>query len=184
MSDCLLLPKNVHSVETESLRYPQLTRLDLFAIPPAWMTDLIHCADEESDTRILYNKEYQTVICIACKQCVSPGDGIKGHLKDYHADWPLVVGKHVIQHCSTLQLVKSEKIVQPSRVDNAIPGLALYAGWKCEACVYCCVSENNMREHNKDHHKWNTAVGIRWQSMSVQTLFSLDACMDVGASCA
>jgi len=84
---------------------------------------------------------------------------------------PLPIRKRIIEHCSMLRLLKPEHIQQPDKVENAIAGLTVQAGWKCRAYVYCCVSENNMLEHNKQRHRWTKAVGAQWQPATVQTLF-------------
>lgn len=136
------------------------------------MTELlIQCDDTDSLSRTLYNEDYHTVLCVACKQCMVPGEGIKRHLKDHHSSWPLHVRKEVIRYCSTLRLLQPTQILQPNRIEKAITGLATQAGWKCNACAYCCVSKSNMQEHNKQCHKWTTATGVQWRPATVQTLF-------------
>jgi len=124
-----------------------------------------------ASSRIWYNEDRQIAICVACEQCVVPNDGVRRHLKDQHRDWPLALRKDVVTYCAGLSLLKPEEVQHPPEVEQPIEGLALDQGWKCKACEYCCISEDNMTEHNKLRHKWTKRKGRQWRAACVQTMF-------------
>ena len=135
------------------------------------MTEAVGPRSESAPSRILYNEHYRVAICAACGQCIAPGDGLKRHLKDHHRDWPLRLRKDVVVYCSGLSLTTPEEVQQPSEIQQPIEGLTLHQGWKCKSCDYCCVSERNMVEHNRDAHDWTKRKGLQWRAAVVQTLF-------------
>ncbi len=122
-------------------------------------------------SRILHNKDHRVAICVACRQCVVPKDGVARHLKDHHRDWPLALRKDIVAYCASLSLAKPEEVQHPTNIQQPIEGLALQQGWKCEACEYCCISKDNITEHSKRSHKWTKRKGPQWRAAVVQTMF-------------
>lgn len=119
---------------------------------------------------LLYNAEFQCVICKDCEYAVQPA-AIPRHLKQRHKIYRKDRG-------DILEVIDSLPLVDPSLIQHheygaPVPHLAIMRGLYCTAedCSYLCESLKRMQQHWAANHNKTVTPDVDWQPTLMQTFF-------------
>jgi hypothetical protein len=119
---------------------------------------------------VKYLSEFQSVVCIACKSCVT-SEGAKRHFMEHHKNsLELRLRQSIVRYINSLPLVSSTTIELPSQSIPAISELEIHDGWRCgfnSECGYVCRTVDTMKEHYKKKHNVSSVLNLRGTSSLV-----------------
>lgn len=112
------------------------------------------------DEYIIYNADFQVVICRICKTAVT--DDVLLHFQRYHGDILLEIRQAIAAHVNGLNVRSVRDVEIPTGEINAIEGIQIVPGFKCIAgsgCQKLCGTARSIEEHCRGAHDWNTTKG-------------------------
>jgi Orsellinic acid/F9775 biosynthesis cluster protein D len=123
------------------------------------------------DSYILYNAEFQVLICRE-HRCAIPPNFIERHFRREHKNIPLQIRQKIVQHSRTLETCDPNDVTTPMETVAPINGLKSQRGFQCmfDGCRSIGGTVNSIKEHSKGH-KWSPHEARRWREIKIQTFF-------------
>jgi hypothetical protein len=174
----------VHPVRTSGKIYSGAVEKNF--TPPTFHCQLVithlssstitNMSSSDISSYIKYLPEFKVVVCLLCKECVSPNARLR-HYEDNHAAKTeyfveMEVRHRIRDYMATVDLCEPDKVVAPNRF---IPELKIIGkGYICKfpQCGACRMSEHSMRTHYYSHKKSVPKDFKDWEETSLQTFFA------------
>ena len=107
---------------------------------------------------ILYNEEFEVLICLGCQYCVNPS-GMERHLRSHHKGLSIGVRRALTEFAIKSNARTSQNTKVPTDEIDAIEGLRLMDGWACNECNQIRGTPTSIEHHCWQEHGWHKSHG-------------------------